>query len=230
MELFQLAESDIWGKQFASHARVGPVPLANPDEVCETCLLPAHRRRTGPLTIVWLPGSEVIPDFMFGFQNEFMVTEAAKAAFEKAGLTGYTTWPVKMKPPPDRKQRKLPIVPWPYTGPPFWAIHITSTVELLADGIAVRKTMPCPQCGRSACRPLGEPEEWNLVVNPATWDGSDFMCPNGLATVLLTERAAGVVMSNTFTNVIVRHVGRIGDSQTSGRPQESDHDRIARSM
>jgi hypothetical protein len=211
MELYDLLEVDPFGRRFANTARVDPIPFAKPEEACDTCYSPCHRRRSGPFTIVWEPGSDVIPDFLFGYHDEFAVTERVKAAFEKAALSGYVAWPLKMMCPPKRASRKLPIVAWPYVGPRFWDIHVTEDVELLREESTVEFNPPCPRCGRQTGQPVGDPKKWRLIVDRKSWNGSDFMNPNGIMPILVTQRVADIILENKFTNVRVRHVGRISD-------------------
>jgi hypothetical protein len=208
--LYDLVEVDMEGREFARVSRAESVLLANPDDGCEKCCQPVHDARLGPFTVVWQPGSDVIPDFLFGYQKEFMVTDRVKAAFDQAGLTGFVSWPLKMKPSPSRKHRKQPIVSWPYTGPSFWDIHVTNDVEVL-HGAGTVEWRRCSRCGREACEPVGDEEKWDIVVDRRTWTGSDFMNPTGLFSILLSERAADVIASNRFTNVEVRRVGRFSD-------------------
>ncbi len=209
MDLFDLVPVDRRGQEFASVDRAEPIPFRDPHEECPRCFLPVHRRRTGPFTVVWQPGSDVIPDFLFGYHGEFAVTERVKVAFEAESLKGYVAWPLQMREPPERVKRKRPIVPWPYTGPPFWDLHVIEDVDLVPEKSTVEFRPPCVKCGRRVGEPVGGPSRWRLVVDREFWNNADFMNPRGVNTILVTERVADIIRENKFSNVDFRKVGRI---------------------
>jgi len=61
MQLYSLEVLDRFGRgDFAGAIISEPIVWDNQDEVCTTCLQPIHRRRAGPLTITWVPGSDVV--------------------------------------------------------------------------------------------------------------------------------------------------------------------------
>lgn len=203
------------GHQFAGALIVERVAWANRDEVCKKCIEPTHRRRLAPFTISWEEGSDVIPDFLLpSIGRDFIVTERVKQALEKAGLTGYTAWPAKIKEPVKLKKRpRWPRVPSPYSGPPLWDIYVdpSELVEVVPEGSNVEFRGVCSACGRDRYRVTGAAGEQFFIVNRKSWNGNDFMRPDKVNSLFITPRAARVIQDGGFTNIKVRRIGRMID-------------------
>jgi hypothetical protein len=216
MELYVLDAIDSWGRQFAAARIAEDVAWVNPDEVCVACLRPSNRQRKGPKTIVWIPGCDVLSDFVFpGASCEFIVTDRVKTAFEEAGLKGFVAWPVKLKPPPRRRSRHSVIVPWPYTGPPLWDIYVPTFVHIIPEASDVVYKGPCSACGRERYGAALDVDEFQYVVDRSSWDGADFMRPHERNVTFVTQRVVDVIQREGFTNVEWRRWGEIGDRATA---------------
>jgi len=210
--LYDLSPIDMWGGKFAAARVVGEVPCDPEERVCSICDYPLHRRRLGAYRICWTPGCDVIADFTWAMFYEPIVSDRVKVAFEANRITGYSAYRVEICKPAARKSRKLPMVPWPYTGPPFWDLHYTEHVHVIPDKSTLKEAGRCTQCGLQKYSTVGyQAQELDFVVDRRTWSGSDFMVPEEVMGYFVTERVVDVITSNNFTNVVVRRVGRMSD-------------------
>lgn len=211
MRVYRLMEIDMWGRDFASVAFIEEPKWATPDEACPKCYEPVHRLRTGPHAIAWEAGSDVIGDLVCtGASDSMIVTERVKLAFEQAGLTGYDAWPAILREPAKRRpSRRLPMVAYPYTGPPLWDIHPREFVHIIPEQSTVEFKGICPACGRQKYWPL-DIDDQVFVIDPRTWRGWDFMRSVEMGT-FVTQRVVDVIEKHQFTNFRILPRGRIGD-------------------
>jgi hypothetical protein len=209
MKLFCLNVIDQWGRSFAAPIVTDKVQWADPLEVCKKCLEPSHRYRTGPYGITFEPGSSKISDFSLpGAYRSFIVTDRVKQAFEDAGLTGFVPWLAKVNPPVQRKKNVRPIAPYP---PPFplWDIYVPERVHVIVNRSSVIYKGDCPVCLRKQFTTTDPWQDHYFVVDPSTWSGCDFMYPEEVNTLFVTERVIDVIKRNDFTNIESRLVGEI---------------------
>ena len=189
------------------------VPWRDPREGCPKCYLPIHRERTGPYTIQWESGSDIIPDFHFCMRGDTMlVSDRVKVAFEQAGLKGFVAWPLKIQEPKRvPKRSRIPRVPSPYPGPTIWDLYVTDYVHLIPERSTFCFDGVCPKCGQKQYDPYGAPEQHWFVVDRSTWTGVDFMRPHELNTILVTERVIEIVKAHGFTNARIHQLGEMGE-------------------
>jgi len=129
-------------------------------------------------------------------------------------VSGYVAWPVKIKEPKRRAHLRRPLVAYPYTGPTLWDIYvdITELVHVVPELSNLEYSGVCPACGREKFDVTTDDEgEQYFVVDRSTWHGQDFMLPEEVNGMFVTERVAEVIKRGGFTNIEVRPIGRISD-------------------
>lgn len=90
-------------------------------------------RRAKPLSIVWLPDSDVVGDFTWpGFDTDIAITERVGKTFHEAEVAGFELAPVEMVENSEASKRasKKPRVKLPYAGPQLWDLWVTAWAEL----------------------------------------------------------------------------------------------------
>lgn len=209
MYLYEIHETDRFHEKHANYKTVD-IRWVKINDFCKKCLLPMHWERAGPLTIEWVKGSDLIPDFIMAHMYP-MVVDRVKIAFEQASLRGYEAWPVKIREPKKVPRRpRIPRVPSPYPGPPLWDIHVTERVHVIPEESTLNYDGQCPKCGRFQYSPYSiGPGKFNFIVDGSTWNGGDFMYPEEVGFLFVTQRVIDVIEANKFSNVEYRRVGEI---------------------
>ena len=173
--LFHFHDPDNY--QFASAGRRGTwYPSPGPG-LCPECGA-SRQKRIPPLILVWYPDSDQIGDFVWpGMDDEVVVAERVRIALE-GRFRGFDFQPIVMRQDPKLKRpqritkRTKPRVWLPYEGPPLWDMWVTAWCHLNLERSGETLEKECSTCGEKFYK--GPPfEERYLVVDSASWDGSD---------------------------------------------------------
>lgn len=88
-------------------------------------------RRVKPLTIEWLPDSDVVGDFTWpGLDTDIVITDRVGKALKEAGVTGFDLAPVEMVENSEGSKHASPQVKLPYVGPQLWDLWVTAWSKL----------------------------------------------------------------------------------------------------
>lgn len=113
-----------------------------------TCCQRSTSYLAPPLQLMWIPGSDVIGDFVWD-PGLFVVQDTVIPSFKTISTTCWTD-PVEFVPYDGcagRLKKKTRIVTLPYTGPPLHWLRVPADVpmDLSASGIGITRT--CNTCG-----------------------------------------------------------------------------------
>lgn len=191
---------------------------------CPRC--PVCNRAVGML--YWLPPYEVIikqprriGDFVAGSGDcDFLISERCLNLFHQQGLTGIqAVLPItvtRMGTTAAARQLKPP---------PLYGVYLEHTLTRLKYdemGIIWGEEPQTPYC--QVCGPGGGggPGWWmsreRVVVDPLSWTGEDiFFAMNGPGTILLSQKAADVILENGLTNATVIPCELASYSHLTGR-------------
>jgi uncharacterized protein CXXCG len=174
-------------------------------KICPECHT-SRQTRVSPLIIEWESGSDLIGDFVCPGDDELVVTQKVRDAFEgrfseiEFGPVEFWQDP-KLKKPKTTTRRSKPRVWLPYTGPTLWDTIATKWCHLnhAESGITIEKI--CQTCGKTIYKRPPWPER-HLVVNSLTWTGEDiFHIYEYSGAIFCTERVKEFVERSGFTNI-----------------------------
>lgn len=152
---------------------------------------PGHQRAGRRITDLHIDiMSKKVVDFSTTFLSDIVISDNALKILEAAGLTGFRVKPTHI--------HKYPKGLDPSTVPKFWEFVAIGEGGLShpESGIVLRHK--CDACGLVRYSAY----EHGIVVNEATYDGSDFFTVTEYPRhVLVTERAKKVIEGNGLTNV-----------------------------
>jgi hypothetical protein len=152
---------------------------------------PGHQRAGRRITILSVDIlSSNVTDFSRTMLSDVVITEAAREVLEKARLTGFTLEPVEVASIPKSRSNG--------TIPKLWELVITGSGGPAHKDSGIRKIRECDECHMVRYSSYKN----GIVVDPSTYDGSDFFAVLEYPKhVLVSERAKAVVESNHLTNV-----------------------------
>jgi hypothetical protein len=174
--------------------------------------------RIPPLVIEWEPGSTEIGDFTWPCGlGEIVVTGKVKDFVESHGFSGVCFRRVEMtqdtraKKPARPNSRTKQRIWLPYEGPPLWEFDVVSTCNL--DLVASHRTL-IQKCDVCQLEIWDAPIECDQIVEPNSWDGSDFFRIREIGRVVFViEDVAKALGSAAFSNVRYTKRGTIaGDA------------------
>lgn len=230
MRIFRF--SDPLDPGFAQAGRLGTwYPDPSPG-VCPECGA-SRQKRVPPLIIEWLPGSDVVGDFVWP-GGEVVVSERVRTALE-ARFYGFEFKRVEMwqdpslKPPRRTTKRIKPRVWLPYERPPLYDLWITTWTHADLEHSSLRLINDCPVCGYRAYVVEGieerksrwEPTQKDLVdihtprgqgqgiyLHQKDLQGADIFRLHELPKwILCTERVKVLIEEKRLTNVSFLEVG-----------------------
>jgi hypothetical protein len=172
--------------------------------------------RISPLVIEWEEGSDVIADFTWPCGlDERVVTQKVKDCLDNHGFIGVSLGPVEMFQNPKLKKparvgaRNKKRIWLPYEGPRLWDLSTTSWCNLDVQKSKRTLIKECDICHRKQYDVLDGAAP--LVVDPKTWDGSEFFKIRELGDlVFVLEKVKKVFEKAGFANVKIEERGRIG--------------------
>ncbi len=173
--------------------------------LCPECTS-SRQERIPPLILKWLPGSDLIGDFVWpGFDDEVVVSQRVRDAFENR-FRGFEFKPVEMWQEPKLKRpqritkRTKPRVWLPYEGPPLWDLWVTAYAHLDLEKSGWSIDRVCSTCGR-VFYTTPPYEERYLVIDIATWGGEEIFRLHESGWVFCTQGVKDFVEEAGFTNV-----------------------------
>jgi hypothetical protein len=165
--------------------------------------------RIGDLHVI-LP-SPLVPDFLWTWYSEPIVTDHVRSLFEAAGFTGLRFGPVTVERVKYvRKGAKVEI-------PRLWELIVTGRGGDAHPASGIRLLYECPGCGLRKYSSFRN----GIIVDEEQWDGSDFFTVNGYPRfILITEGVKDLIVENRLKNcAIVR--SRDLKWQSLTRPEDS---------
>jgi hypothetical protein len=171
MNIYHFGDPDNY--RYAQAGRRGTWFPDNGEGTCPECTA-ARQIRIQPLIMEWLPGSDVIGDFVWpGFDTEVVVSQRVRKLLEES-FDCCDYFPVEMSMRLTRmpKSRSRPIVKLPYTGTPLWDMQPRSWCHLDLDKSGVELKLACGTCGNRIYDQMTDYER-QLVVDTRTWDRSE---------------------------------------------------------
>ncbi len=230
MRLFRLNDPE--DSRFARAARHGTwCPSASPG-VCSECGSSAQRR-VPPLTIEWLPDSDVVGDFVWA-AGDVATTQRVRTVlqprFQGFEFESVLMWQKpSLRPPQYTSKRTKPRVWLPYHGPPLSELWVTAWLHADLGRSTIREVSTCSTCGHKEYRIEGVevrkhrwvPDTKNLVlVHTPRQEGKGlYVAANGLegadifrvfelpAWIICTSEVRMAIEDRRFTNVSFLEVG-----------------------
>lgn len=147
--------------------------------------------RIGDLHVV-LPSPNV-PDFLWTWYSECIMTERVRTHLDDAGTTGYEARPVTVGKVKYARKGTTPDIP------ELWELSVTGRGgDAHPDsGIRVLKKSICEACGfvRHSSYRNG------IIVDEKQWDGSDVFTVNGYPKlIIVSEKVKDIVVGNELVN------------------------------
>jgi len=150
-----------------------------------------HQRAGRRLTGLFLDVLSLsVVDFSRTVLSDVVITDKALSALRGARLTGFTAAPtIAVRTPRDARRTRLPRL---------WELVIVGQAGRAHEQSGIAELRHCRECG------LVEYSAYKngIVVNQATYDGSDFCTVQEYPKhILVSERARSVIETNKLSNV-----------------------------
>jgi hypothetical protein len=160
-----------------------------------TCALnPGHQRAGKRLSdlVVKLGVRKALPDVVWTWQSECLLTEKAATLLAKSGLTGFRLRPVTIAQEKNRFEGEIPRLR---------ELTVTGWGGIATPMSGVRLTEKCPECGLTVYSCFTAPQH---LIDQDSWDGSDFFMTWPLPRfIMLSPRAATVVRKWRLSGISV---------------------------
>jgi hypothetical protein len=220
--IFDLSREDYLDR-FATAGIRGTFVEAPPCPKCKG----GRRKRVAPLVIEWEPGSDVVGDFTWprGLE-QLVVTQRVRDCLEPKGFSGFSFGPVsmvqdpKLRMPVRLNSRTKKRIWLPYSGPPLYDLGVTSWCHLDLEKSGRSLLDECTACHRQQFSIISG--DMPLVIDPNTWDGSDFFRIREIGGVVFVVGSVQKVFeAMQFSNVKVERRGRIPNQDAGGSSRKS---------
>lgn len=126
-----------------------------------------------------------------GWPSLYLISDEMKITIENAGLSGWTTFPVKVV---DKKDKEIK----GYHG--FSIIGRCGPIDYSKAPIIEKRLVPNGSLNKYYK---------GLPIDFSKWDGSDFFLPENNFGIIITEKAALILKENQLTNISLKNIEEI---------------------
>jgi hypothetical protein len=149
---------------------------------------PGHRRKGSQRLETVTISNWPLEDFVWTWESDLLISERVLQVFAHNRVTGFETRPIE--------------VVWPRptteTPPRLFELVVTGWGGMASPKSGVRIVEHCPSC-RHREYAVSDP---NRIVDPATWDGSDFFMVWPLPRYrFVSDRLAQIIRGSRFSGV-----------------------------
>lgn len=164
---------------------------ANDWEAVRCSRNPGHQRAGRRVTDLFLDVvSRKVVDFSATMLSDVVITDRALKVLQDAGLTGFVVAPTKVT--------TLPAGLDSATIPRLWEFVVVGKAGPAHEDSGIVTLRRCDECGLVRYSAFSQ----GIVVNTATYDGSDFFVVEEYPKyILVSERAKSVIEAKQLTNV-----------------------------
>lgn len=186
-------------------------------------------RRAKPLSITWLPDSDLVGDFTWpGLDTDIVITNRVGKALQEAAVTGFELAPVEMVENSEVSKRmsKKPRVRLPYMGAQLWDLWVTAWAPLDRERSTLKVvgkqpdgSERCEVSGVERCEALWDQQRMELVKvrHPLVKGQGLFVRPEtGIfriaevpGWIFCTDEVKRLIENHDFTNVSFLEMGQV---------------------